>query len=63
MTPAKILESFTEKSHKLLAFDRTNKLCIMIPDFSDIKEDEIDSADMLLARLKSKPGVLTKRSS
>ena len=55
MTPIKMLQSFKEKSHKLLTFARTNKLCLMIPDFEGIKVEEIDSADILLERLRIKP--------
>lgn len=57
MSPAKeLVSSFESKSHKLLSFGKAKrKLCLMVPDFEGVKAEELESADTILARLKSKP--------
>jgi hypothetical protein len=58
MTPTKdLISSFEHKSRKLLSFGKAKrKLCLMVPDFENVKVEKLESADTLLARLKSKPG-------
>lgn len=58
MTPAKdILRLFEDKSRELLSLNLINKrslLCQIIPDLESIDYDNLESADVLLARIRSK---------
>lgn len=51
-----MLELFMNKSKKLLAFQEIRKkLCFVIPDFTSMQSKQLDSADTLLQRIKTKP--------
>lgn len=53
--PKKMLESFTIKSKALLSLENLKRrLCLIVPNFEDVNIEELDSADDILARLKSK---------
>eukprot|EP00826_Nyctotherus_ovalis_P024052 TRINITY_DN1855_c0_g5_i1.p1 TRINITY_DN1855_c0_g5~~TRINITY_DN1855_c0_g5_i1.p1 ORF type:complete len:218 (+),score=43.40 TRINITY_DN1855_c0_g5_i1:594-1247(+) len=56
ITPAKkALLSFANESRKLMFSEGVKKLCFVQPDFDETKLGRLDSADAILARLKSKP--------
>lgn len=57
MSPAKeIIESFASRTRKLLSLDGIKKkLCLVVPDLRTIKADKLDSADAILARIRTKP--------
>jgi len=63
ITPEKrLLEEFTAKSKKLLSFGKLKRrLCLMIPDYENIKAEELETADEILARLKPKEMDLVKK--
>ena len=56
MTPAKdIVASFMSSSRKLLSLDGIKKkLCLVMPNFEALQTNNMDSADILLSRIKAR---------
>ena len=56
ITPAKeAMLNLANESKKLFSSSKIKKkLCMVVPDFANVKGEELESADTILARLKAK---------